>query len=83
MTIAHNNTFLHIVNENNLKERLFKRKRLNRYDKFNYSFYKNVQRGFIKMSYLNKKKYLIVDSNKNIFENKKIILNKIKKLINI
>ena len=35
------------------------------------------------MSYLNKKKYLIVDSNKNIFENKKIILNKIKKLINI
>ena len=78
-----NFTFLHIVNEKNLKLRLLKRKNLNRYDKFKYSFYKKVQKGFIKESNLNKKKYLIIDSNKKINENKKKILNKINKLIKI
>ena len=78
-----NFTFLHIVNEKNLKQRLLKRKNLNRYDNFKYSFYKKVQKGFIKESNLNKKKYLIIDSNKKINENKKKILNKINKLIKI
>ena len=78
-----NFTFLHIVNEKNLKLRLLKRKNLNRYDNFKYSFYKKVQKGFIKESNLNKKKYLIIDSNKKINENKKKILNKINKLIKI
>ena len=67
-----NYTFLHIVNQKNLKIRLHKRKSLNRYDKFNYSFYKKVQNGFIKQANLNNKKYLMVDSNHKI--------NKIKKL---
>ena len=78
-----NFTFLHIVNEKNLKLRLLKRKNLNRYDNFKYSFYQKVQKGFIKESNLNKKKYLIIDSNKKINENKKKILNKINKLIKI
>ena len=78
-----NFTFLHIVNEKNLKLRLLKRKNLNRYDNFKYSFYQKVQKGFIKESSLNKKKYLIVNSNKKISENKKSILNKINKLIKI
>ena len=78
-----NFTFLHIVNKKNLKLRLLKRKKLNRYDNFKYSFYKKVQKGFIKQSNLNKKKYLIIDSNKKINENKKKILNKINKLIKI
>ena len=78
-----NFTFLHIVNEKNLKLRLLKRKNLNRYDNFKYSFYQKVQKGFIKQSNLNKKKYLIIDSNKKINENKKKILNKINKLIKI
>ncbi len=78
-----NFTFLHIVNEKNLKQRLLKRKNLNRYDNFKYSFYQKVQKGFIKESNLNKKKYLIIDSNKKINENKKKILNKINKLIKI
>ena len=78
-----NYTFLHIVNQKNLKIRLFKRKNLNRYDKFNYSFYKNVQKGFIKLANLKNKKYLIVDSNNKINENKKIIINKINNLINL
>jgi len=50
-----NFTFLLIVSEKNLKLRLGKRKMLNRYDKFNFSFYKRVQTGFIKQSKKNKK----------------------------
>ena len=41
-------TFLNTVNKDNLLSRLKKRKKLNRYDKFNYQFYKNVQEGFLK-----------------------------------
>ena len=76
-------TFLHIINKKNLNKRILKRKNLNRYDKFNYSFYQKVQNGFIKMANLNKTKYLIVNSNKKINENKTIIINKINKLLNI
>ena len=76
-------TFLHIVNKKNLNKRMLKRKNLNRYDKFNYAFYQKVQNGFIKMANLNKTKYLIVNSNKKINENKTIIINKINKLLNI
>ena len=78
-----NYTFLHIVNQKNLKIRLHKRKNLNRYDKFNYSFYKKVQKGFINQAKLKNKKYLIVDSNNKINENKKIIIYKINNLINL
>ena len=78
-----NFTFLHIVNEKNLKHRLLKRKVLNRYDKFKYSFYKKVQKGFINLARLNKKKYLTINSNIEIIKNKKIIINKINKILNI
>ena len=76
-------TFLHIVNEKNLKHRLLKRKVLNRYDKFKYSFYKKVQKGFVNRAKLNKKKYLTINSNIEINKNKKIIINKINKILNI
>ena len=76
-------TFLHIINKKNLNKRMLKRKNLNRYDKFNYSFYQKVQNGFIKMANLNKTKYLIVNSNNKINENKTIIINQINKLLNI
>ena len=75
-----NFTFLNIVNKKNLKIRLKKRKNLNRYDKFNYKFYSHVQKGFLKLA-KNKKNYLIVNSNLPISLNKKIIINKFKKLI--
>ena len=74
---------IHIVNKKNLKLRLKKRKILNRYDKFSFTFYKKVQNGFVKLSKFNSKKYLIVNSNKNIIENKNIIVKKIQKLLNI
>ena len=76
-------TFLHVVNEKNLKLRLSKRKILNRYDKFSSTFYKKVQNGFIRQSKMNRKKYLIINSNKKINGNKKLIINKLKILLNI
>ena len=74
-------TFLNIVNKKNLFLRLKKRKILNRYDKFNMSFYNKVQKGFIKISKINKKKYQIIDSNLDIKKNEKSIIKKIDKLI--
>jgi len=76
-------TFLHIVNEKNLKKRLNNRRQLNRYDKFNYFFYRKVQNGFIKEAKINKKKYLLINSNLSIKENKLIIQNKVNKLLKI
>tara|TARA_B110000914_G_C15046296_1_gene257596 strand:- start:55 stop:456 length:402 start_codon:yes stop_codon:yes gene_type:complete len=74
-------TFLNIINKINMKKRLMKRKNLNRYDKFNSSFYDRVQKGFIKIFKENPNKYLKIDSNLDINHNEKIILNKIKELI--
>ena len=74
-------TFLNIVNKKNMKKRLMKRKNLNRYDKFDNNFYDKVQKGFIKISKKNPKKYLKIDSNLDIVHNEKIILNKINDLI--
>ena len=76
-------TFLNLVNMTNLQSRLSKRKNLNRYDKFKISFYKKIQNGFIKIAKKNKKKYLLINSNDSIRKNKKIILNKTNKLLNI
>ena len=78
-----NFTFLNIVNEKNLKKRLLKRKRLNRYDKFKHAFYKKVQKGFIRQAKQNSNKYLIVNSNLKIEDNKRIIINKINKILDI
>ena len=74
-------TFLNLVNNKNLFNRLKKRKSLNRYDKFNINFYNKVQRGFVKLSKLKKKKYQLINSNLNIKNNEKLILNKIDRLI--
>jgi dTMP kinase len=74
-------TFLNTVNQKNMKNRLIKRKKLNRYDKFNYNFYEKVQKGFIKISRKNSKKYMIINSNLVINHNEKIILNKVNDLI--
>ena len=74
-------TFLNIVNKKNMEQRLFKRKKLNRYDKFKSGFYKKVQKGFLNILKNNPKKYMKINSNLNINDNEKIILNKIDKLI--
>ena len=74
-------TFLNIVNNKNMIKRLKLRKSLNRYDKFNNKFYSKVQKGFLRLSRENKKKYQIINSNLDINLNKSLILKKIDKLI--
>jgi len=74
-------TFLNIVNNKNMIKRLKLRKSLNRYDKFNNKFYSKVQKGFLKLSRGNKRKYQIINSNLDINLNKSLILKKINKLI--
>jgi len=76
-----NFTFLNIVNQKNLQNRLKQRKSLNRYDKFNISFYNKVQKGFIQLSKKQKNKYQLINSNLEIDKNEKLILDKIDKLI--
>ena len=75
-------TFLNLVNQNNMRQRLAQRKILNRYDKFDSIFYKKVQKGFLKIVEKNPRKYMKIDSNLDIIKNKEIILNKIDDLIN-
>ena len=74
-------TFLNVVNKKNLFLRLKMRKSLNRYDQFNASFYNKVQKGFLNLSKLNKKKYKVIDSNLDIKKNEELIINQVKKLI--
>ena len=79
--IAVDFTFLNKISTKNMIKRLKKRKSLNRYDKFKKNFYKKVQNGFLKLARKNKKKYLIIDSNKNKAQNETLIINKIDKLL--
>ncbi len=74
-------TFLNIVNYKNMIKRLKQRKSLNRYDKFDNRFYRNVQKGFLKLANKNKKKYKIINSNLDIKINEKLVIQSIKKLI--
>jgi dTMP kinase len=74
-------TFLNIVNQKNLQKRLKQRKSLNRYDKFKISFYNKVQKGFLNLSKKQKYKYQLVNSNLDINNNEKLILDKIDRLI--
>ena len=74
-------TFLSTVNQKNMKKRLAKRNKLNRYDKFNTIFYEKVQKGFKKILNKNTKKYMLINSNLDIAHNEKIILDKINSLI--
>ena len=62
-------------------KRLRSRKSTNRYDNFKKNFYNKVQKGFVKLSNKNKKKYQIIDSNLDIKSNEKYVLKKIEKLI--
>ena len=74
-------TFLNTIDKKNMIKRLNLRKSLNRYDKFDNNFYQKVQNGFLKLSKKNKNKYQIINSNLNKNNNKKLIIQKINKLI--
>ena len=72
--------FLNLVSMKNLVTRIGLRKNKNRYDEFKTKFYKKVQNGYIKIS-KNKKNYIVIDSNKNLNENKEKVLKIIMKIV--
>ena len=74
-------TFLNVVNETNMIQRLKKRNKLNRYDTFNIKFYKKVQKGFLTLAKKKPNKYKIINSNLDMKINKDIVLKKISELI--
>ena len=74
-------TFFNVVNKKNLILRLKQRKSLNRYDRFNFSFYDKVQKGFLKIANSKRTSCLIIDSNLDIKVNQHFVIKKIQKLI--
>ena len=69
-------TFILKVNISKALERLKKRKKKNRYDKFSKNFYTKVQNAFIRIAKENKRRYLILDNSKDSHEVEKNILEK-------
>lgn len=57
-------------------QRIKKRKKLNRYDKFSKKFYEKVQRGFIKIAKNDKKRYTIIDTSKDTLVAERLIYKK-------
>ena len=62
-------------------KRLNKRKVKNRYDKFSKNFYTNVQKAFLKIASLNKKRCLVVDNSKNNPDAEEIIFKNVARLL--
>ena len=75
-------TFILKVNIAKAMQRLKKRKKKNRYDKFSKNFYEKVQKAFLKIAKTNKKKYMIIDNSHDTPETEKIIFNKFIKVFN-
>jgi len=75
-------TFILKVNINKSKDRLKKRKIINRYDKFSKQFYIKAQNAFIKIAKREKKRCLIIDNSLDSSKTEKIILNKFIEILN-
>ena len=69
-------TFILKANISKAMQRLKKRKKKNRYDKFSKSFYDRVQKAFLKIATTNKKRYIIIDNTLDTQLAEKIIFNK-------
>ena len=76
-----NLTFLFIINEKIALKRIMKRKMLNRYDKFSKSFYKRVQDGYLKIASSNKKRFVIINTNQEISDVKKLVFEQFLKFL--
>jgi len=75
-------TFILKVNISKAMQRLKKRKKKNRYDKFSKNFYDKVQKAFLKIAKTDKKKYIIIDNSLDTPETEKIIFKKFIKVFN-
>ena len=62
-------------------KRIHKRKVLNRYDKLSKSFYSKVQKAFIKIAKQNKRKYVVLNSQKNATILEDLIFSKVFSLL--
>ena len=69
-------TFILKVKISKALQRLKKRKKKNRYDKFSKNFYLKVQNAFIRIAEKNKKRYIIIDSSEDSVKAERIILDK-------
>ena len=69
-------TFILKVNISKALQRLKKRKKKNRYDKFSKGFYIKDQNAFIKLAKKDKRRYFVLDNSKDSNTVEKIILNK-------
>ena len=76
-------TFILKTNISKAMDRLNKRKKKNRYDKFSKSFYSKVQKAFLKISKSNAKRYIVVDNSHDTKDTEKIIFDKFIKILNI
>jgi len=74
-------TFILKVKISKALERLKKRKKKNRYDKFSKNFYIKAQNAFIKIAKRNKKRYFVLNNSKDSKETEKIILNRFIKVL--
>ena len=81
-TIKPDLTFILKTNISKAMQRLKKRKKKNRYDRFSKNFYDKVQKSFLKIARKDKKKYIIVDNSFDTPETQKIIFRKFLKVFN-
>ena len=72
--------FFHKIRISTMKKRIKKRNNNNRYDEFENNFYKKVQYGYNKI-FKKMKNVTTINSEKDLAENKKEVLNKFSKLI--
>ena len=75
-------TFVLKVNISKALQRLKKRKKKNRYDKFSKNFYIKVQNAFIKIAKKNTRRYCIVDNSKDSARTENIIFDKFTQFLN-
>ena len=69
-------TFILKLNITKALQRVKKRKRSNRYDKFSKKFYQKVQRAYINIAKTNNKRYVVLDTSRDTAETEKIIFRK-------
>jgi len=75
-------TFILTVKIDKAFQRLAKRKKLNRYDKFSKKFYTKVQRGFINIAKKNKKRCFIIDNSEDSILTEKLIFKIFNSVLN-
>ena len=75
-------TFVLKVNISKALQRLKKRKKKNRYDKFSKNFYTKVQNAFIKIAKKNTRRYCIVDNSEDSTKTESVILDKFMQFLN-